>query len=245
MRIGVYVDGFNLYYGARKHCGRGTPGWRWLDLRALVAPLIGWRGAEITRIVYCTARVDVAGGQSAGADQNAYLDALLASGSADVIAEGRYVSWANEEPLTKEARGTYRPTEYPHHDETWDERLPLRSARPAHGGHGRILATIRKREEKGSDVNVASHLLLDVLTKAVDGVVVVTNDSDFELPLRMVRERVPVGTVNPSTNPTAGALRGHPEEGCGGHWWRRLRADDYRAAQLPDVVAGYRKPDGW
>ncbi|HEY7200404.1 MAG TPA: NYN domain-containing protein, partial [Candidatus Dormibacteraeota bacterium] len=31
MRVGVYVDGFNLYYGARGLCGRGTAGWRWLD----------------------------------------------------------------------------------------------------------------------------------------------------------------------------------------------------------------------
>ena len=34
-RVGVYIDGFNLYYGARGLCGKGTPGWRWLDLRAL------------------------------------------------------------------------------------------------------------------------------------------------------------------------------------------------------------------
>ena len=44
MRIGVYVDGFNLYYGARGLCGRGTPGWRWLDLRGLAADLVGRRG---------------------------------------------------------------------------------------------------------------------------------------------------------------------------------------------------------
>jgi hypothetical protein len=31
MRVGVDVDGFNLYYGARALCGRGTPDWRWLD----------------------------------------------------------------------------------------------------------------------------------------------------------------------------------------------------------------------
>jgi hypothetical protein len=39
MRVGMYVDGFNLYYGARGLCGRGTAGWRWLDLRALAADL--------------------------------------------------------------------------------------------------------------------------------------------------------------------------------------------------------------
>jgi hypothetical protein len=52
VRIGVYVDGCNLYYGARGLCGRGTPGWRRLDLRGLAADLVGrrtgWAGA-----LYC------------------------------------------------------------------------------------------------------------------------------------------------------------------------------------------------
>ena len=45
MRVGAYVDGFNLYYGGRSLCGRGTPGWRWLDVRALIARRLGWDGA--------------------------------------------------------------------------------------------------------------------------------------------------------------------------------------------------------
>jgi hypothetical protein len=61
VRVGIYIDGFNLYYGARGLCGRSTPGWRWLDLRALsqtllVGPGAAW-GGIIERIVYCTARV--------------------------------------------------------------------------------------------------------------------------------------------------------------------------------------------
>jgi hypothetical protein len=48
VRIGVYVDGFNLYYGARGLCGRGTPGWRWLDLRGV--PTAGAGGHWWTRL---------------------------------------------------------------------------------------------------------------------------------------------------------------------------------------------------
>jgi hypothetical protein len=40
VRVGVYVDGFNLYFGARSVCGRGTRGWRWLDVRALAERLL-------------------------------------------------------------------------------------------------------------------------------------------------------------------------------------------------------------
>jgi len=58
VRIGVYVDGFNVYYGGRGICGRGTPGWRWLDLRALATDLISrrarWAGATVDRVVYFT-----------------------------------------------------------------------------------------------------------------------------------------------------------------------------------------------
>ncbi|HYB88794.1 MAG TPA: hypothetical protein VEC76_18260 [Streptosporangiaceae bacterium] len=61
MRIGVYVDGFSLYSGTRGLCGRGTPGWRWLDLCGLATGLVGrrtsWAGATVERVVYCTARI--------------------------------------------------------------------------------------------------------------------------------------------------------------------------------------------
>ncbi|CAN3132229.1 hypothetical protein ACNUDN_06058 [Mycobacterium sp. smrl_JER01] len=29
----MYIDGVNLYYGGRGLCGKGTAGWRWLDVR--------------------------------------------------------------------------------------------------------------------------------------------------------------------------------------------------------------------
>lgn len=64
MRVGVYVDGYNLYYGGRASCGRGQAGWRWLDIRALATSLVSeqrqWasQGATLERVVYCTARVD-------------------------------------------------------------------------------------------------------------------------------------------------------------------------------------------
>jgi len=43
------VDGFNLYLGARSVCGRGTRGWRWLDLRALAERLLHPPGSIAAR----------------------------------------------------------------------------------------------------------------------------------------------------------------------------------------------------
>lgn len=112
MRVGVYVDGYNLYYGGRSCCGRGTPGWRWLDVRSLVTAVIAtqgaWSGVVIDRIVYCTARVDPATNPSAHADQDVYLKALRASGSVDRIEFGNYVARVKRSLL---ARSDPRPAD--------------------------------------------------------------------------------------------------------------------------------------
>ena len=87
-------------------------------------------------------------------------------------------------------------------------------------------------EEKGSDVNLAAHLLVDVLRERVDAAIVISNDSDLRLPIQVVRQKVPVGTINPSSAPRAGDLRGERDEGAGEHWWYRLTKDDFRLCQL-------------
>ncbi|MDR2380953.1 MAG: hypothetical protein LBE08_07245 [Bifidobacteriaceae bacterium] len=41
MIVGVYVDGFNLYYGGVGLAGgHSVPGWRWIDLRQLATNLL-------------------------------------------------------------------------------------------------------------------------------------------------------------------------------------------------------------
>lgn len=54
------------------------------------------------------------------------------------------------------------------------------------------------------DVNVATHLVTDILTSAVQAAIVISNDSDLALPLSIARQSVPTGTVNPGTNLLAG-----------------------------------------
>ena len=45
-------------------------------------------------------------------------------------------------------------------------------------------------EEKGSDVNLATYLLLDGFDNEYEVAVVISNDSDLQLPIRLVRERL-------------------------------------------------------
>lgn len=99
-------------------------------------------------------------------------------------------------------------------------------------------------EEKGSDVNVASHLLLDVLSGSVDAAVVVSK-RQRPLPIRAARDRVPVGLVNPRGGYFAGDLTGRKTDGVGNHWWRRLSEGLYRQYQLPDPAGHFAKPVGW
>jgi uncharacterized LabA/DUF88 family protein len=243
VRIGVYVDGFNLYYGARGLCGRGTPGWRWLNLRALATDLVGrhtrWPDARVHRIVYCTARIDAVSNPSGQADQDIYLKALLAAGSVDHIEYGTYVARVKTAPLAvkgPQGRPELVSPEWP---------VMVQDGRGGPVDAAVFMVSYASREEKGTDVNLAAHLLLDVLRGTVDGVLVISNDSDLRFPVEQARLHVPVGIINPSRNYLAGDLRGRPADGVGGHWWARLVAADLTSHQLPDPVGSYRRPAGW
>lgn len=244
MRVGVYVDGFNLYYGGRGICGRSTPGWRWLDVRGLVTDLINthsrWTSPMIVNVTYCTARVSGASNPSGQRDQDVYLRALDQSGSVTQIAYGNYVARVATAPLATAGRNGKPVISNPH----WP--IMVQDGAEQDLPDARFMASVARREEKGSDVNVAAHLLIDVLTGNVDAAVIVSNDSDLAYPVSFARGYVPVGTVNPTRGYLAGKLAGKPIDGVGNHWWYQLQATDWYAHQLPTTVAGrISKPVGW
>lgn len=243
MRVGVYIDGFNLYYGARGLCGRSTPGWRWLDLRLLservLAAQSGWASPKVERIVYCTARISGASNPQGQRDQDVYLRGLRAAGAVDEVAMGTYVSRVATAPLATKGRRD-KPI-----ITTAGWPVMVRDSADQAVTGATFMASIARREEKGSDVNVASHLLVDVLTGAVDAALVVSNDSDLAFPVSYARGRVPVGLVNPTKGFPAGAMNGHPGAGAGGHWWYQLTSADLQACQMAPVVGRVHRPTGW
>jgi hypothetical protein len=88
-----------------------------------------------------------------------------------------------------------------------------------------FMVSVADREEKGSDVNVATHLLTDVCEQKIEAAVVVSNDSDLALPIKHARARVPVGrcTLGPTTPPVrsvAVLMRGWDD--IGGDSWPSL-----------------------
>jgi phage terminase large subunit-like protein len=243
MRVGVYIDGFDVYYGGRGLCGKSTAGWRWLDVRALATRLItthsAWTGVTVHRVVYCTAGISGADNPIGNREQDAYLRALRRANVVDRIEQGNYVRRVATAPLATPDRKGRPVLTTP----AWP--VTIKDGTGQDDPNAQFFVSVARREEKGSDVNVAAHLLIDVLEHHVDGAVVISNDSDLKYAIEEARKRIPIGTINPSKSTTAGKLRGSPAAGVGNHWWYQLTVADFHACQLPDPADGVSKPVPW
>jgi hypothetical protein len=101
-----------------------------------------------------------------------------------------------------------------------------------------------KTEEKGSDVNLATHLLNDAHLGRFEVAVVVSNDSDLLEPIKIVREQLgkKVGILNPHKNPSR-ALLPHID------FIKPIRAGVLGASQfsatMSDAIGTFTKPRTW
>ena len=204
-KVNVFVDGFNLYYGAVK----GTP-YKWLDLSRLCQTLLP--RDELQRICYYTARVSARPhNPSAPGDQQTYLRALRTIPNLS-ITYGHF--------LTHSVRMTLTGVDPP--KRVW----------------------VDKTEEKGSDVNLATHLVRDAFTKQFELAVLVTNDSDLAEPVRVVTKDLglPVGILNPHEHHSQELKRLAT-------FVKRIRQSALHASQFPDVLTDatgtFHKPESW
>jgi hypothetical protein len=116
-----------------------------------------------------------------------------------------------------------------------------REGRPAY-------ADVWVTEEKGSDVNLASHLLIDGWRARYDLAVVISNDGDLKEPIHIVRHdlKAPVGVLNPHGNRSY-ALS--PKVLPRGSFYKPIRRAALRASQFPSQVPDAKgivhKPPGW
>lgn len=87
-----------------------------------------------------------------------------------------------------------------------------------------VMETVLTREEKSSDVNLATYLILDAVAGHYDVAIVLSNDSDLAEPIRRVRQRFGVGVdvLNPTSRASSLLQR---------------VASSYKAVTLPDVRA--------
>lgn len=115
-------------------------------------------------------------------------------------------------------------------------------AHPPSGG--RKTVEVLKTEEKGSDVNLASYLLLDAFHKDCDVAIVFSNDADLKEPIAIAINElgIKVGVVNPHP-PASRSLDLQPT------FFKQLRRGPVAASQFPasmrDAQGRFRKPRAW
>jgi uncharacterized LabA/DUF88 family protein len=108
-----------------------------------------------------------------------------------------------------------------------------------------VLVEVLDTKEKGSDVNLASYLLLDGFNKDYEAAVVVSNDSDLTEPIRLVRHdlKLVVGILNPHAN-HAYELKKIPPK-----FHVKITSGHLAASQLPptltDANGTVHKPSRW
>ena len=101
-------------------------------------------------------------------------------------------------------------------------------------------------EEKGTDVNLATRLLVDGFGGAYEQAVVVSNDSDLASPMRYVRDELglKMTVVNPDNNNST-----HRDLVDSATYVRRLRRSHLRRSQFPPALSDARgritKPASW
>jgi uncharacterized LabA/DUF88 family protein len=118
--------------------------------------------------------------------------------------------------------------------------MPIAGPSPVGPRYARVI----RSEEKGSDVNLATHLVADAYEGAFEMAVIVTNDSDLLEPVRVVHGRLgkPVGIVNPQRHPARALAKA-------ASFYKQIRPAVLGASQFPhelrDDVGWFRKPAAW
>jgi hypothetical protein len=206
VKTNVYVDGFNLYYGAVKN----TPH-KWLNIRRMCE--LAFPKNDIAEIHYCTAIVtDAPWDPHQSTRQQMFIRALETT---DV--EVHYGSFQSNVV-----------------------RMPLATP-PARGSR---MVEVIKTEEKGSDVALGALLVAHGYEGRYEAAIVVSNDSDLVLPIRIVRENLglPVGLLNPHPSFSVALLKV-------ALFKKQIRKGVLEAAQFPrtlkDADGTITKPSSW
>ena len=109
---------------------------------------------------------------------------------------------------------------------------------------GHIQSKSVRTEEKGSDVNLATHILVDCFNSDYDAAVIVSNDTDLLEPIRVVRGQLgyPVGVLNPQKQQIRVLAKAAT-------LYKRIRQGPLQASRFPptltDAHGTITKPQGW
>jgi NYN domain len=216
----VYIDGFNLYYRALK----SKPQFKWLNVLELSKHVL-LPSNHITKVWYFTAHVSARLDPGAPVRQQLYLDALKTVKEIETRF-GKFLvnkRWAGLVPPDLDpAKPRAKPPFLP-----WPD-----------------VVRIFRTEEKGSDVNLATQLLIDSFKNNYAVAAVITNDTDLVEPIRFATQEMNkiVGIISPVPKAATSLVNV-------ASFVRHIRDQHLSAAQFPDpiVVPGGQisKPATW
>ena len=191
------------------------------------APGCSRRSYTVDKLNYFTARVSGVSDPGAPARQHAYLSALGTLTEVQVHF-GSFLAKAAWRPLTNlpvAGRRMDTPTAVTlpadNHAVVGSQTLPVGSYPTSSRGRKRrrkavapltdaVIAEVHTMEEKGSDVNLAVHLLNDAWRGLFDAAVVISNDTDLVTPIRMVTMERKKNRYSSSVRGTGRQLRSWP-----------------------------------
>ena len=109
------------------------------------------------------------------------------------------------------------------------------------------IGTIKAPEEKRSDVNLATQLMIDAFSGNSEKVAVITDDSDFAMPLRYIRESLGVEVVvfNPATRKRSNAELRHAASNIFAITRRHLVDSQFPRVVIDAQKRSITKPKSW
>jgi hypothetical protein len=195
---------------------KGTP-YKWLDLNALCCLLLPPPEFEICRIRYFTARViPNMFDPEQTIRQDIYLRALRTLADVQIHFGTFLLKSAPRIVADKPLKG----------DRSWNT------------------VRVQLPEEKGSDVNLASYLLCDGFSGRFDTAALITSDSDFIEPIRMVRDTLGKRVIVFSPSGRCQKLRDLLKEDVKTKWVKAIRRSQF-PVELRDSKGMFSKPKDW
>ncbi len=214
----LYVDGFNLY----RRCLSSHPALKWLDLWTLGGLLMP--EYDLIHVHYFTARLrpGIQFDPHTPVRQQMYLRALETLGPDRLTVHfGKFRNDRRDMPI---------------HPVRLDSATGKWATTP-----------VKKLEEKGSDVNLASRMVADSLLGRADIVVMLSNDSDLAGPMRMLKQELgrSTGIIFPmdSSRGSKELVATTPD------FITHVGVDALRASQFPrrleDATGEFHRPPPW
>lgn len=229
MRAYVYVDGFNLYYGCLKKTKH-----KWLDLNKLVS--LYFPKYTISKIKYFSAVTKSRSNDlQKPVRQQMYFRALETNKNTEIILG----SFLENEVCFYVPEKTKNGSQ----QNAFVKFLLNKVYLPLSGSN---FLAVKKTEEKGSDVNLASHLVMDAYEKKFDVAIVISNDSDLLEPIRIVNNmgKLRVRLLNPYKT-TQEKLK----KTCLSTGIKYIREAALSRSQFPekmsDSIGNFHKPKDW